>query len=94
MLLDSNRWTRSRPPVGVAVPARSSWLFVPLLYAGSAQMDAETERALGGVAGAGERWSLLARTLREAPPVDPERLAVLLHALAVLDEDAEAAVRK
>ena len=91
MLLDSNRWTRSRPPVGVAVPARNSWRFVPLLYAGSAQMDAETERAWAGLPEHGERWSLLARTLREAPPVDPERLAALLHALAVLDEDAEAA---
>ncbi|CAE7037427.1 unnamed protein product, partial [Symbiodinium natans] len=85
-------WSGCGPPCTRDLPARNSWLYVPLLHAASATLAPAASGQWVAHPVCGVRWQALVHTLARAEPVPAAQLVALCRAVAVLDDDAEAAV--
>jgi len=80
-----HRWQNAHPPDSPPGD-RNSWLFVPLLHAASGNLSEAARAAWSSLPhDAGVRFDGLAVTLREAPPIEPGRLARLLQQIAAYE---------
>ena len=85
-------WSGCGPPCTRDLPARNSWLYVPLLHAASATLAPAASGQWVAHPVCGVRWQALVHTLARAEPVPAAQLVALCRAVAVLDDDAEVAV--